>query len=167
MASGHLEEALASFERSVQTSGGVPYVVGQLGNALARAGRRDEALRQLDLLRTRAASQYVPAMALAYVRASQMSETRPSRCCTRPQMLTIPGSCGGGAFPHWIRCGRICGSKLFGGASGCRRYEPRRTGAPRVDGLRRATVSGWDTAHPALLSAAVWSSCPSTILVSP
>ena len=68
-ASGHLDEATATFERCVTTSAEVPYTIGHLGNALARAGRHDEAQQQLDRLRDLAASRYVPAMALAYVHA--------------------------------------------------------------------------------------------------
>jgi tetratricopeptide (TPR) repeat protein len=68
-ASGHLAEATAAFERSVRASAEVPCTIGHLGNALARAGRRDEAQQQLDRLRDHAASHYVPAMALAYVHA--------------------------------------------------------------------------------------------------
>ena len=68
-ASGHLSEAIATFERAVKTSAEVPYTIGLLGNALARAGRLDEALQQLAKLRARAESHYVPAVALAYVHA--------------------------------------------------------------------------------------------------
>ena len=66
---GHVAEAIASFERAVAASHEVPATIGLLGYALARAGRRDEALQQLERLRDRAASQYVPAMATAYVHA--------------------------------------------------------------------------------------------------
>ena len=69
VASGQWDEAIAKFERAVRSSGEVPYTIGLLGNALARAGRRDEALQQLAKLRTRAESHYVPAIALAYVHA--------------------------------------------------------------------------------------------------
>ena len=99
MASGHLEEAVASFERSVRTSGGLPYVVGQLGNALARAGRRDEALRQLELLRTRAASQYVPAMALAYVHAGLEERDQALALLNQAADAHDPWVTWGGCFP--------------------------------------------------------------------
>jgi serine/threonine protein kinase len=68
-ASGRLDEAVVAFERGVTTSHDVPSVIGHLGNALARAGRRDEAQRQLDRLSDHAASRYVPAAALACVHA--------------------------------------------------------------------------------------------------
>jgi TolB-like protein/Tfp pilus assembly protein PilF len=76
-ACGHLDEAVATFERAVRASGEVPYTIGLLGNALARAGRHDEALQQLATLRTRAESHFVPAIALAYVHAAldQRDET--------------------------------------------------------------------------------------------
>ncbi len=45
------------------------HVVDLLGNALARAGRGDEALQQLAVLQARAASHYVPALAVAFIRA--------------------------------------------------------------------------------------------------
>ena len=54
-ASGHLGEAIATFERAVRASADVPYTIGLLGNALARAGRLDEALQQLAKLRARVA----------------------------------------------------------------------------------------------------------------
>ena len=66
---GRVADAIASFERAVAASSEVPATIGLLGHALARAGRRDEAMRQLERLRDRAASQYVPSMAMAYVHA--------------------------------------------------------------------------------------------------
>ena len=68
-ASGQLDEAISTFERAVRASAEVPYTIGLLGNSLARAGRRDEASQQLEKLRARAESHYVPAVALAYVHA--------------------------------------------------------------------------------------------------
>ena len=68
-ACGRWDEAVATFERAVRSSGGVPYASGLLGYALARAGRRDEARRQLAQLRDHAESHYVPATALAFVHA--------------------------------------------------------------------------------------------------
>ena len=69
VASGDLAGAVATFERAVTASAEAPYVVGLLGNALARAGRRDEVLQQLAVLQARAASHYVPALAMAFIRA--------------------------------------------------------------------------------------------------
>ncbi|MBI5770984.1 MAG: TIR domain-containing protein [Verrucomicrobia bacterium] len=63
------DEAVGKFERAVRSSGEVPYVIGLLGHALAKAGRRDEALEQLAELRRRAETHYVPATARAYVHA--------------------------------------------------------------------------------------------------
>ena len=68
-ASGHVDEAISVFERGVASSDGVAIMIGLLGNALAKAGRRDEALQQLDTLRDRASSQYVSPVALAFVHA--------------------------------------------------------------------------------------------------
>ena len=45
VALGQWDEAIGKFERAVRSSGEVPYVIGLLGNALAKAGRRDEALQ--------------------------------------------------------------------------------------------------------------------------
>ena len=47
----------------------VPYTIGLLGNALALAGRRDEALERLASLEVRALSQYVPPLAMAFIHA--------------------------------------------------------------------------------------------------
>ena len=69
VASGDLAGAVASFERAVTASAEGPHVVGLLGNALARAGRRDEALQQLAVLQARAESHYVPALAMAFIHA--------------------------------------------------------------------------------------------------
>jgi tetratricopeptide (TPR) repeat protein len=68
-AMGQWDEAIGKYERAVVSSGEVPYVIGLLGNALAKAGRRDEALQQLAKLRLRAESHFVPATALAYIHA--------------------------------------------------------------------------------------------------
>ena len=68
-ACGQFDEAVATSERAVRASGAVPYTVGLLGNVLARAGRRDEALQQLATLQTLAATDYVPAIAVASVYA--------------------------------------------------------------------------------------------------
>ena len=67
--SGDLGEAITTFEHAVKASADVPYTIGLLGHALARAGRRDEAIQQLAKLRARAESHYIPALALAYVHA--------------------------------------------------------------------------------------------------
>jgi tetratricopeptide (TPR) repeat protein len=66
---GRVAEAIAGFERAVAASHEVPYTVGLLGHALARAGRREEALQQLERLRDRAASGYVPSIAMAFIHA--------------------------------------------------------------------------------------------------
>jgi Flp pilus assembly protein TadD len=66
---GRVEEAIAGFERAVAASHEVPYTVGLLGYALARAGRREEAMQQLERLRDRAASGYVPSIAMAFIQA--------------------------------------------------------------------------------------------------
>jgi serine/threonine-protein kinase len=68
-ATGRLDDAIVTFERAERTSADAPYTVGLLSNALARAGRRSEALDQLARLRTRADSHYVPLVALAYAHA--------------------------------------------------------------------------------------------------
>lgn len=64
-----MDEGIAAFERAVETSKEVPVAMGLLGHALAKAGRRDEAMQQLERLRSRAVSQYVPAVAMAFVHA--------------------------------------------------------------------------------------------------
>ena len=69
LALGQWDDAISKFERAVRSSGEVPYMIGLLGNALAKAGRRDEALLQLAQLRLRAESHFVPAAALAYIHA--------------------------------------------------------------------------------------------------
>ena len=69
-ASGHLDEAIDAFERGVRSSGEAAIMVGLLGNALAKSGRRDDACRQLDALRDRAKSGYVSPSALALVPAA-------------------------------------------------------------------------------------------------
>jgi len=68
-ASGQLDDAIATSERAVQTSSEVPYTVGLLGNVLARAGRREEALQHLATLQARAGSHYMPDLAMAFVHA--------------------------------------------------------------------------------------------------
>ena len=68
-ASGHLDEAIAVFEQSVAASDGVAYTIGLLGNALAKAGRRDEARRQLNTIHERATSPFVSPVGLALVHA--------------------------------------------------------------------------------------------------
>jgi len=68
-ATGHLDEAIRSFERAVTTSGDVPYVVGLLGHVLAVSGRRDDALAQLARLEERSKTSYVSAVAFAHVHA--------------------------------------------------------------------------------------------------
>jgi len=77
VASGELDQAIVNFQRAVTASAESPYIIGLLGNALARAGRRDEALQQLFLLKTRAESGYVPALAMAFIHAGlkQREET--------------------------------------------------------------------------------------------
>jgi serine/threonine protein kinase/tetratricopeptide (TPR) repeat protein len=67
LASGHFAEAITMFERAVVASAEVPYTIGLLGNAMARAGHRDQALEQLARLQSGAG--YVPALALAFVHA--------------------------------------------------------------------------------------------------
>jgi serine/threonine protein kinase/tetratricopeptide (TPR) repeat protein len=67
VASGHFAEGIEAFERAVVASAEVPYTIGLLGNALARAGHRDRALEQLSRLQSGAG--YVPALALAFVHA--------------------------------------------------------------------------------------------------
>ena len=69
LASGRLDDAIAMFERGVTSSGEAGYMVGLLGHALARAGRRDEAREQLEWLRDRANSQYVAPLSFALVEA--------------------------------------------------------------------------------------------------
>ncbi len=68
-ASEQLDEAVAVFERGVASSDGVPMMIGLWGNALAKAGRGDEARQQFDTLRDRARSGYVPPLALALLQA--------------------------------------------------------------------------------------------------
>ena len=65
LAKGHLGEAITAFERGVASSGGVAIMIGLLANALAKAGRRDEARERLQALLDRTKSQYVPPVALA------------------------------------------------------------------------------------------------------
>jgi TolB-like protein len=69
VASGDMAGAITTFERAVKASAEVPYTIGLLGNALARAGRRAEALAQLANLEARGRSRYVPGLALAFVHA--------------------------------------------------------------------------------------------------
>ena len=64
-ATGHLEEAIVAFERGVASSGGASIMVGLLANALAKAGRREEASKQLEALLDRTKSSYVSPIALA------------------------------------------------------------------------------------------------------
>ena len=68
-ASGHLDEAIAAFEQGVASSDGVPWMIGLLGNALAKSGRRDEARRQLDTIHERATSGFVSPLGVALVHA--------------------------------------------------------------------------------------------------
>ena len=77
VASGDLAEAITMFERTVAASAEAPHMIGLLGNALARAGRRGEAVEQLTSLEARAGSHYVPALAMAYIHAGldQRDET--------------------------------------------------------------------------------------------
>lgn len=67
VAAGNFPEAITAFERAVSASAEVPYTIGLLGNALARAGHRERALEQL--ARLREGADYVPALALAFVHA--------------------------------------------------------------------------------------------------
>jgi TolB-like protein/Flp pilus assembly protein TadD/predicted Ser/Thr protein kinase len=66
---GRVAEAIDCFERAVAASREVPYTVGLLGHALATAGRREEAAQHLERLRNRAASGYVPSIAMAFIHA--------------------------------------------------------------------------------------------------
>ena len=69
-ASGQVDEAVTVIEQGIVSSGGVAFMSGLLGNALAKAGRRDEAHQQLDGLRDRSSSEYVSPLALALVHAA-------------------------------------------------------------------------------------------------
>jgi serine/threonine-protein kinase len=65
-ATGRVDEAIATFEDAVRASAEAPYAIGLLSNALAKAGRRGEAVGLLSRLSTRAETQYVPNVALAF-----------------------------------------------------------------------------------------------------
>jgi eukaryotic-like serine/threonine-protein kinase len=66
---GRWKEAVGAFEHAVMRSAGVAYVVGELGNALARAGRRDDALKTLHDLTARSTTQHIPPLSIACVHA--------------------------------------------------------------------------------------------------
>lgn len=66
---GHRTEAIAALERAVADSHGMPYAIGALGFVLARAGRRDVAEAQLNVLLDRIANGYVPALSVACIYA--------------------------------------------------------------------------------------------------
>lgn len=51
---GRLDEAIASYRRAVELSGGMPFTLSFLAAALARVGKPDEARRLLDKLLERA-----------------------------------------------------------------------------------------------------------------
>jgi len=68
-ATGRFDDAIATFEHAVRTSAEAPYTIGLLSNALARAGRLDEASHQLARLSDRARTPYVPFVALAIAHA--------------------------------------------------------------------------------------------------
>ena len=62
-----LDEAAASARRAEQFSGGNSEAVSLAAYALAKSGRRDEAVSELEKLRSRAAERYVPAYNLAMI----------------------------------------------------------------------------------------------------
>lgn len=66
---GRMEEGIAALRRSVEASRGLPWMVATLACGLVCIGRGDEARSLLEALQRRAASEYVPAFALAMVQA--------------------------------------------------------------------------------------------------
>jgi serine/threonine-protein kinase len=67
LATGRLNDAVAEFERADQMMGHVPLSVGELGHALARAGKRAEAERLLADMMTTRQQGYYPAFAVAWI----------------------------------------------------------------------------------------------------
>ncbi len=84
VASGLLDEAISTFERGVASSEGSPIMSGLLGNALAKAGRLDEARHQLEELHRRATAGYVSplASALVYAGLDQRDDAFAALECT-------------------------------------------------------------------------------------
>ena len=62
-----LDEAAASARRAEQFSGGNSEAISLVAYALAKSGRRDEAVSELEKLKSRAAERYVPAYNLAMI----------------------------------------------------------------------------------------------------
>ena len=67
---GDLPAAVVELERFVKLSGEGPDLLAQLGQVYARAGRRADAQRIIERLRTLSATRYVPAYDVALVHAS-------------------------------------------------------------------------------------------------
>jgi Flp pilus assembly protein TadD len=63
----NFDEAVASARRAEQFSGGNSEAISLAAYALAKSGRRDEALSELEKLKSRAAERYVPAYNLAMI----------------------------------------------------------------------------------------------------
>jgi DNA-binding winged helix-turn-helix (wHTH) protein/Flp pilus assembly protein TadD len=61
---GAMDEAIAELAKAYDLSGGRPIIASVLGHVLARAGRIEEAQRQLDLVTAAAAGTYLPTYAL-------------------------------------------------------------------------------------------------------
>lgn len=66
---GQLDDAAASFELAVQAQQRSPGAVARLAHVLAQLGRRDEAVRLLDELTERGASERIPRLAFATAHA--------------------------------------------------------------------------------------------------
>ena len=69
-AQGRHEEGLDAIRTALDLAGDVPYIDGRLGFALARAGQRDEALRELSRLEQAANIRYVPPSAIGMIHAA-------------------------------------------------------------------------------------------------
>ena len=64
---GRHTDAIAMLQEAIKIAGDIPNVTGALGQALALAGRRDEALKCLDELHSKSRSRYVPSTCFAIV----------------------------------------------------------------------------------------------------
>jgi len=67
---GRHEEGLDAIRTALDLAGDVAYIDGRLGFALARAGQRDEALRELSRLEQVANTRYVPPSAIGMIHAA-------------------------------------------------------------------------------------------------
>lgn len=61
---GKYKEALSEFQKEADLSGNSAFATGYLGYGYAAAGRRSEAEKKIEELKTRSQKQYVPAYAV-------------------------------------------------------------------------------------------------------